>query len=77
MDVRYQAPSIYCASGTKPEKLLTFKDAAFAIGAKEWQIRRAAKSGAIPTYSPFNSRRLVKLSEVVAYIDSSRQGGTE
>ncbi|MDX0829105.1 hypothetical protein GOD82_04160 [Sinorhizobium medicae] len=77
MDEFYQAPSIYCASGTKPEKLFTFKDAAVAIGAKEWQIRRAAKSGAIPTYRPFNSRRLVKLSEVVAYIDSSRQEGVE
>lgn len=70
-------PGEYCASGAKPEKLLTFKDAALAIGAKEWQLRRAAKSGAIPTYSPFNSRRLVKLSEVVAYIDSCRQGSSD
>lgn len=63
--------------GAVPEKLLNFNEAAHAIGVKVWQIRRAAKAGAIATYSPFNSRRLVKLSEVVAYIDSCRQGGVE
>lgn len=77
MDTVYQIPGNHCASGATPEKLLTFKEAANAIGAKEWQIRRAAKARIIPTYSPFNSRRLVKLSEVVAYIDSCRQGGIE
>ena len=77
MDTLYQIPGIYCASGASPEKLLTFKEAANAIGAKEWQVRRAVKAGRIPAYTPFNSRRLVKLSEVVAYIDSCRQGGAE
>lgn len=77
MQTYCSVPVLQQSPGGKPEKLLTFKDAAIAIGAKEWQVRRAAKSGAIPTYSPFNSRRLVKLSEVVAYIESSRQGGAE
>jgi hypothetical protein len=58
-----------------PEKLVLLSVAANAVGVKYWQIQRAVKRGAIPSYTPFNSRRLVKLSEVVAYIDSCRQGG--
>lgn len=57
------------------ERLSTVKDAAKEIGAKEWQLRRAVKAGHIPSYAPYNSRRLVKLSEVMAYIDSCREGG--
>lgn len=75
MDTMFQIPGPYSAPGTPAEKLLTLKDAAAEIGAKEWQVRRAAKRGDIPVYTPFNSRMLVKLSEVVAYIDSCRQGG--
>ncbi len=59
------------------EKLINLKDAAEAIGAHYWQLQRAVKRGDIPSYTPFNSRKLVKLSEVTAYIDSSRQGGAE
>jgi hypothetical protein len=60
---------------TKPEKLLTFQEAAAAVGAKPWQIRRAVNRGLIPHYQPFNSRKLVHLSDVVAVIESSRKGG--
>lgn len=77
MDYVYHNAGSNGAVGTTPEKLLNFNEAAHVIGVKVWQIRRAAKAGAIPTYSPFNSRRLVKLSEVVRYIDSCRQGGAE
>lgn len=59
------------------EQLLTVHQAADAVGAKYWQIQRAVKRGSIPSYTPFNSRKLVKLSEVNAYIDSCRQGGAE
>jgi hypothetical protein len=55
--------------------LFTLREAADAIGAKYWQVQRAVARGDIPSYTPFNSRRLVKLSEVVAFIDASRQGG--
>jgi hypothetical protein len=58
-----------------PEKLILISEAALAVGAKYWQLQRAVRRGFIPSYSPFNSRRLVKLSEVVAYIDSCRKGG--
>lgn len=58
-----------------PEKLLTVQQAAAVLDVHEWALRRAIKRGDIPNYTPFNSRRLVKLSEVLAYIDSCRQGG--
>lgn len=58
-----------------PGKLLTFRDAADLVGARYWQIQRAVKRGDIPSYKPFNSRKLVRLSEVIAFIDASRQGG--
>jgi hypothetical protein len=58
-----------------PEKLITLHCAAKAVGAKYWQVQRAVRRGDIPHYTPYNSRRLVRLSEVVAYIDATRQGG--
>lgn len=57
------------------DRLITFKEAAASLGAKYWQIQRAVKSGRIPSYAPYNSRRLVKMSEVIAYIESCREGG--
>lgn len=58
-----------------PDKLTTIAGAAVLVGAKYWQVQRAVKRGDIPSYTPFNSRRLVRLSEVVAFIDASRVGG--
>ena len=58
-----------------PEKLINIQMAAKAFGVHPWALRRAINSGAIPAYTPFNSRKLVKLSDVVAYIDSCRAGG--
>ncbi|MEW9836578.1 hypothetical protein [Mesorhizobium marinum] len=63
------------AGQSAPEKLISLHGAAKAVGAKYWQVQRAVKRGDIPSYTPFNSRKLVKLSEVVAYIDATRQGG--
>lgn len=60
-----------------PEKLIPLKDAANRLGVHLWALRRAVKRGDIPAYTPFNKRKLVRLSEVVAYIDSCRQGGVE
>ncbi len=56
------------------EKLITLKEAAEALGLPAFKIYRAAKIGVVPTYSIYNSRRLVRLSEVVAAINASRQG---
>jgi len=60
-----------------PEKLITIAIAANGVGAFYWQLQRAAKRGDIPSYKPFSSRRLVKLCEVVAFIEASRQGGAK
>ncbi len=57
------------------EKFLTVQQAAELIGAKAWQIRRAVNRGLIPHYQPFNSRKLVRLSDVLAVIEASRKGG--
>ena len=60
-----------------PEKLITIKEAAEALGLRPWKLGRAAKQGVFPIYRVLNSRKLVKLSEVVAAIEASRQGVAE
>jgi hypothetical protein len=57
------------------EKLLTIAEAAKELGVYEWALRRAVKRGSVPHYTPFNSRKLVRLSEVIAAIEASRAGG--
>lgn len=56
------------------EKLLTYRAAAEALGVPYYKIQRAARAGAFPTYRVFNGRQLLKLSEVIAVIDASREG---
>ncbi len=57
------------------EPLVTLKVAAESLGLPYFKIQRAVQSGFIPTYYVYNSRRLVRLSEVVEVINASRQGG--
>jgi hypothetical protein len=59
------------------EKLVTIKVAAADFGLPYWKLLRAVKSGLIPSYKPFNSRRLVLLSEIDSYIRSTRTGGAQ
>lgn len=77
MDALFQAPGPFNAPGTRAERLFTLKEAADTIGAKYWQVQRAVRRGDIPSYTPFNSRALVKLSEVAMYVDSCRRGVDE
>jgi excisionase family DNA binding protein len=49
-----------------PEKFYTIQEAASLLNLYPWKLRRAIKKGLIPSHSLFNSRRLVRLSEVVA-----------
>lgn len=51
------------------EKFLTLKEAANKLGLPTFKLRRAAKQGAFPVYSIYNTRRLVRLSEVIAAIE--------
>jgi hypothetical protein len=69
------APPTGCAAA--PEKLITLKAAAGALGLPVWKLRRAVAAGEIPSYTLLNTRRYVKLSEVVAAIEASCQGGAE
>jgi excisionase family DNA binding protein len=48
-----------------PEKFYTVQEAASLLNVYPWKLRRAIKKGLIPSHSLFNSRRLVRLSEVV------------
>jgi hypothetical protein len=57
------------------EKLLTYKAAADALGLPYYKIQRAARTGIFPTYHVFNGRRLLKLSDVIAVIERTREGG--
>ena len=63
------------ARGPEIEPLVTLKDAAEYLGLPYFKVQRASRNGLIPTYFVYNSRRLVRLSEVVAVINGTRQGG--
>jgi len=76
MDAIFQTPGPHSAPGSRAERLLNLHQAAEALGLHYWQLQRAVRRGWIPAYTPFG-RKLVKLSEVVAYIDATRQGGAE
>ena len=63
-----------CLTGNdRPEPLYTIKEAAALLNLHPWKVRRAVKAGLIPSYKLFNSRLLVRLSEVVAAIEAGRQ----
>jgi hypothetical protein len=59
---------------TVTEPYRTFKAVSEVTGLPVFKIRRAAKLGIFPTYTLFNKRRLVRLSEVVAAIERSHHG---
>lgn len=56
----------------KLDKLMTFKEASDELGLPAYKFARAAKRGLIPTYSIFNSRKYVKLRDIIEIIESSR-----
>lgn len=58
-----------------PDRLVTFKEAAYLLNLPYYKIQRAAKRGDIPSYKLFNSRPLVRLSEIAAVIEASKVGG--
>lgn len=58
---------------TLSETLLTIPRAAAQLDIPVSTLRRAVNSGLIPTYTIFNSRRRVRLSEVLAAIAATRE----
>jgi hypothetical protein len=59
------------------EKLITLVVAATLVGVPVFKMHRAAKAGAFPVYKIGNGRALVRLSEVIAAIEASADGGTK
>lgn len=63
------------ASAEHPlEKLCTVKEAAAQIGLPYFKLARAVRDGLIPSYTLYNSRRLVRISEILTVIEASRKG---
>ncbi len=60
-----------------PEKFIPLNEAADRLGIHLWALRRAVKRGHVPSYAPFGKRRLVRLSEVIATIETFREGGAD
>ena len=56
------------------EKLFTIKAAAAELNVRYWQLQRAVKHGDIPHFTPFNSRKLVRLSDILAFIEAAKKG---
>ena len=56
------------------EKFMTLQQVEGALGIAYFKLQRAAKRGLFPTYQIQNKRKLVRLSEVVAAIESSKSG---
>lgn len=64
-------------NSARHEPLITLKQASDQLGLPYFKIQRAARSGLLPTYRLYNSRQLVRLSEVIAIVDASRKGGAK
>ena len=63
------------ATPVNVEQMVPISKAAAVFGVHTWALRRAVKAGKIPAYQPFNSRKLVRLSEVEAAINAAKVGG--
>ena len=50
------------------EKFVTVKEAALQLGLPYWKLNRAVNSQLVPSYTFFNKRRLVLISEVMNVI---------
>jgi excisionase family DNA binding protein len=53
-------------------RYVTIPSAANTLGIKAHALRRAVNKGLIPFYTPFGSRRYVRLDEVQAFIQAHR-----
>lgn len=60
---------------TAPEKFLTIKEASERLNLKPWWLHRAIAKKIIPAYKFATGRNLVRESEIVSVIESSRVEG--
>lgn len=58
-----------------PEKFHSIKDAAALLGLRYWHLQRAVKRGLVPSHRLLTKKRFVRLSEIVAALESSDMGG--
>lgn len=65
----------HCGTPPTVTQYVTIRTAAKALGLKYHSILRAVNDGIIPSYRPFNSRRVVKLDEIERVIATFRVGG--
>jgi hypothetical protein len=49
-----------------PEPFVTIQAAARAFGVPKFKVERAARLGLFPTYTFFNNRKLVRISEIAS-----------
>ena len=60
------------------EPFINVKEAAQKLGVPYFKLRRFINAGRVPIYCVGNSRKLLRLSELVLAIEASRSGsGTE
>jgi excisionase family DNA binding protein len=60
-----------------PEPLLTIAEACRVFNLKPHVLRRAIKSGSIPSYRLGNGRIRLRASDINAAIEASRSGGAK
>lgn len=53
------------------DQLRTFKDAAASLCVPYFKVQRAARAGLIPTYSILNSRKYVKLRDILSLMSAA------
>ena len=56
-----------------PEPFHSIKEAAEILNIQSWKLQRAAKEGIIPIYRLFNTRRMVRISEIVDAITQDQE----
>ena len=59
------------------EPLYTYKAAAELLNIPYFKVQRAARSKLFPTYRLLNGRPLLRLSELIAAIEASRDKGDQ
>jgi hypothetical protein len=59
------------------EPLYVIKDAAKLLHLPIWKLSRAVRAGIVPSYRFLNGRRLVRITEVLAVVERSREGGAK
>jgi excisionase family DNA binding protein len=74
LEFNFNQPSV---PHPKPEPLLTIVEACGVFNLKPHVLRRAIKSGSIPSYWLGNGRIRLRASDINAAIEASRSGGAK